>query len=102
GRYTKLVGSFGRPKLILQLSLLFEDGSEETVLSDGSWQAHPGPITLSSVYGGEDFDARLEPHGWDQPGFDGRGDNLWAPAVEVESPAGVLRAQSIPPVTAAR
>src|SRR6185312_11435991 len=34
GRYTKLVGSFGRPKLILQLSLLFEDGSEETVLSD--------------------------------------------------------------------
>ncbi|HEX8758154.1 MAG TPA: family 78 glycoside hydrolase catalytic domain, partial [Steroidobacteraceae bacterium] len=102
GRYTKLIGSFGRPKLILQLSLLFEDGSEEIVLSDGSWHTHPGPITLSSVYGGEDFDARLEPHGWDRSGFDGRAGNDWAPAIEVESPGGVLRAQSIPPVTVAR
>ncbi len=102
GRYTKLVGTFGRPKLILQLSLLFADGSQDVVLSDGSWSAGAGAITLSSVYGGEDFDARLEQRGWDSPGFDVHAQSEWAPAVEVAPPGGVLRAQSIPPVTVAR
>ncbi|HEV2441537.1 MAG TPA: family 78 glycoside hydrolase catalytic domain [Steroidobacteraceae bacterium] len=101
GRYTKLAGSFGRPKLILRLSLLFADGTEELVVSDGSWRTHPGPITLSSVYGGEDFDARLEPRGWDRPGLGTHGESGWAPALQVASPGGVLRAQSVPPVTVA-
>jgi hypothetical protein len=102
GRYTKLVGSFGRPQLILQLSLLFADGSQDVVSSNGSWRTGAGPITLSSVYGGEDFDARLEPRGWDSPGFDVRGETEWAPAIEVAPPGGVLRAQGIAPVTVAR
>ncbi|MDE2050809.1 MAG: family 78 glycoside hydrolase catalytic domain, partial [Gammaproteobacteria bacterium] len=101
GRYTKLAGTFGRPRLILQLSLLFADGSQDVVLSDGSWRTRPGPITLSSVYGGEDFDARLEPHGWDHPDLDEHGDSGWKPVVEVGSPGGVLRAQGIPPVAVA-
>ena len=100
GRYTKLVGTFGRPKLILRLSLSFTDGAEEIVVSDGSWHTHPGPITLSSVYGGEDFDARLELRGWDRPSF-ATPDGGWIPAVEVGSPGGALRAQSIPPVALA-
>lgn len=101
GRYTKLVGTFGRPKLILQLRLLFADGSESFVASDGSWLTCPGPITLSSVYGGEDFDARLEPRGWDRRDFDARGENGWTAAVQVAGPGGMLRAQAIPPVTVA-
>jgi alpha-L-rhamnosidase len=102
GRYTKLVGSFGRPKLILQLRLLFADGSAELVVSDGSWRTHPGPITLSSVYGGEDFDARLSPRGWDLPDPAGRAEEGWHPAIEVAGPGGSLRAQNVPPVTVAR
>ena len=102
GRYTKLVGTFGRPKLILQLRILFADGSESVLVSDGSWLTCLGPITLSSVYGGEDFDARLEPHGWDRPDFDAQRKNGWTPAVQVAGPGGVLRAQGIPPVTIAR
>ncbi len=102
GRYTKLVGSFGRPKLILQLRLSFADGSEALVVSDGSWRTHPGPITLSSVYGGEDFDARSSPPGWDLPDFHARGESGWARAVEVAGPGGSLRAQTVPQVTAAR
>ena len=102
GRYTKLAGSFGRPKLILQMRLSFTDGSEALVVSDGSWRTHPGPITLSSVYGGEDFDARLEPRGWDDPEFERQAQSDWTPAVEVASPGGILRAQNIPPVTVAR
>ena len=30
-----------------------------------NWHVAPGPITFSSIYGGEDFDARLVPAGWD-------------------------------------
>ncbi|MGH9518933.1 MAG: family 78 glycoside hydrolase catalytic domain, partial [Terriglobales bacterium] len=102
GRYTKLVGTFGRPKVIARLSLFFADGARELVVSDGSWRTHPGPITLSSVYGGEDFDARLEPVGWDRPDFDAHRESDWSPAVEVGSPGGVLRAQNIPAVRVAR
>jgi hypothetical protein len=102
GRYTKLAGTFGRPKLILQMRLSFADGSEALLVSDRSWRTRPGPITLSSVYGGEDFDARLEPRAWDDPGLDLRTASEWTPAIEVASPGGALRAQSIPPVTVAR
>jgi alpha-L-rhamnosidase len=99
GRYTKLVGSFGRPKLLLQLRLAFADGTEELIVSDGQWRTRSGPIVLSSVYGGEDFDARLEPEGWDRTGF---ADDGWAPAAEVRDPGGALRAQGTPPIAVAR
>lgn len=99
GRYTKFVGSFGRPKLILQLRLLFEDGSERSIVSDEHWRTHPGPIVLSSVYGGEDFDARRESNGWDRPGF---GADRWSRATLVSSPGGRLRSQNVPPITVAR
>ena len=32
-----------------------------------SWQWAPGPITFSWIYGGEDYDARIEQPGWDEP-----------------------------------
>jgi alpha-L-rhamnosidase len=104
GRYTKFVGTFGQPKLILQLKLSFMDDSEQTVSSDGSWQVRPGPIVFSSTYGGEDFDARLEPEGWDRPD---RAESPraaaegWGPALEVAGPGGVLRAQNVPPIVVA-
>lgn len=100
GRYTKWVGSFGQPKLILQLRLTFPDGSSQLILSDSSWETRPGPIVLSQTYGGEDFDARLEPEGWDEP-RPRRGDG-WSHALEVAGPGGALRAQNVPPVAVAR
>ena len=62
GRYAKLVGSFGQPMLTLQMRIRFSDGTEQTILSDDSWKTASGPITFSCVYGGEDYDARLEDH----------------------------------------
>jgi hypothetical protein len=95
GRYAKYTGSFGHPRLFVQLHLEFEDGAVTDVGTDGSWRVHDGPLTFSCIYGGEDFDARLEPAGWDRPGFD---DSSWPRATGVEAPGGVLRAQSSPPV----
>lgn len=88
GRYTKLVESFGQPKLIVQIHLQLAGGRSMTIVSDAGWQFSPGPITTSHVYGGEDYDARLEtPQAQD-----------WKPALEVAGPGGELTAQSSPPV----
>jgi alpha-L-rhamnosidase len=91
GRFAKFLGSFGLQRAIMQLRLEYADGSVETVVTDGSWKTHSGPITFSSIYGGEDFDARLVQHGWDQPGFADAG---WTPAVEFSGKSGILRGQS--------
>jgi alpha-L-rhamnosidase len=59
-------GLFGRhPELLLQLEITRKDGSVETIVSDGSWQAtFDGPVLSSSLYDGEHYDARKEVAGW--------------------------------------
>ncbi len=59
GRYVKLNGGFGQPQMWLQLRLLYADGREEFLVSDESWKAGYGPVRFSSIYGGEDYDARI-------------------------------------------
>ena len=94
-RYWKFIGSFGSPKMILHLRLDFTDGTMLQVVSNGEWRVAPGPITLSSIFGGEDYDAQLEQPGWDRPGFD---DSRWRAAAVVDGPGGRLVAQSAPPI----
>jgi alpha-L-rhamnosidase len=95
GRYTKFIGTFGQPKLIAQLEVRYADGRTETVGTDRTWQTHPGPITFSSTYGGEDYDARALPIGWDQAGYKARD---WQPVLEVAGPGGTLHASGNPPL----
>ncbi|MGA2543307.1 MAG: family 78 glycoside hydrolase catalytic domain [Verrucomicrobiota bacterium] len=97
GRYTKFSGSFGPQKAIAQLRLEFQDGSSQIVATDDQWRAAPGPITFTSAYGGEDYDARLYPAGWDQPGFAAAN---WSPVLVTNGPGGVLKGLSCaaPPI----
>ena len=69
-RYSKFAGSYGAPKMIFKLQIEYEDGTRQTVVSDDSWKAAPGPVTFSSIYGGEDYDAGLAQAGWTSPDFD--------------------------------
>ncbi|MDO4586024.1 MAG: alpha-L-rhamnosidase N-terminal domain-containing protein [Planctomycetia bacterium] len=55
GRYVKYTGSFGLPKLICQMTIRYQDGSTQTVISDETWKAAFGLIDFSCVYGGEDW-----------------------------------------------
>jgi len=81
-RYYKLVGSFGAPKLKLSLMIQFTDGTTQEIQSDSTWQVAPSPITYSSIYGGEDYDASFEQPGWNSnPMFDASG---WQQAIEVQ------------------
>jgi hypothetical protein len=95
GRYTKFVGSAGQPKLIAELHLHYADGSSETIASGEAWRTTDGPVRFSSIYGGEDWDARRMPTGWLTAGFD---DRAWKPSVVVGGPGGELRAERLPAV----
>lgn len=56
-RYFKQLISFGAPKVKLILFLKYADGSSEVIVTDQSWKVCEGPISYSSIYGGEDYDA---------------------------------------------
>jgi alpha-L-rhamnosidase len=95
GRYSKFKASFGPLKLTASLKLDFTDNTSTELTTDQTWKSCPGPITFSCIYGGEDYDARLEPIGWDAPAFD---DSAWTPAILTDSPGGQLLPQISPPV----
>lgn len=99
GRYIKFTGSFGPLKAIAQLRLEYADGSVDWVATDTGWRYAPGPLTFSCVYGGEDYDARLEPSGWSKPGFD---DSKWNRALAMSGPGGTPKGLSCaaPPIRA--
>ena len=53
------------PELLLQLEITYKDGRTETLVSDGDWQGtFDGAIRSSSIYNGEEYDARKEPSDW--------------------------------------
>ena len=99
GRYTKFKGSFGPLKAICQIRLEYDDGTTEMIGTDKNWSVKAGPITFCCVFGGEDYDARLEPSGWDRHGFD---DSAWPKAQEVAGPGGTLKGlcSAAPPIKA--
>jgi alpha-L-rhamnosidase len=91
GRYTNFLASMGSPTLIAQLVLDLPGGATQRITTDATWKTSAGPITFSSVYGGEDDDARLQPPHWDQPDFD---DSAWTNAIPMPGPGGRLAASS--------
>jgi len=91
GRFTKFKGSFGPQKAIAQIRLEYADGSVEIVGTDERWRVAAGPITFTSIYGGEDFDVRRVQAGWNKIDFD---DAKWPPAIAVSGPGGKLRGLS--------
>ena len=97
------VGWWGRqqyheaPCFLAQLEIVFEDGTRQTIASDGTWKTGYGPILESDMVMGESYDARQEQSGWSTPDFD---DARWLP-VELTPDAGVaLSAPLGPPVRA--
>lgn len=86
---------YGKPRLILQMHIIFTDGSETIVLSDETWKGSSSPILSNNVYAGEVYDARLEIPGWSTPDFD---DSQWGRVQIIEGPGGKLLSQNLPPI----
>jgi hypothetical protein len=58
------------------VDVTYADGRKERITTDRDWRYGPSPYTLSHVFAGEDYDARLLDPKWAQPGFTAGG---WQP-----------------------
>ncbi|NLU73643.1 family 78 glycoside hydrolase catalytic domain [Streptomyces sp. HNM0575] len=89
GWYAGNIGWFGQhqygehPALLAQLEVSYEDGSTARVTTDADWRASAGPLVTADLLMGEEYDARAETPGWQDPGYD---DARWEPVAV--SPAG--------------
>lgn len=86
-------------RALLQLDIEFEDGTRQSVVSDGSWKLGTSPLTVAHLYHGEEFDARLENRGWALPGFEARG---WGPVTVLSAPGVALEPNPAPPIRVMR
>ncbi len=87
------VRSFGVPCLLCQIEVTYDDGSRQVIATDETWLTRPSAITMTGVYDGEVYDARLETPLWAEAGCD---ESLWTPAKRAEAPVGKLTAHTAP------
>ena len=73
--YGKELGAFA------ELTITFEDGSVQRVVTDGDWTAGPSAVLANDLYDGETIDARRRDDAWQRPAFSGEG---WAGVHELE------------------
>ncbi|ALU73578.1 alpha-L-rhamnosidase (plasmid) [Rhodococcus erythropolis R138] len=83
-----------RVALFLELLLEYADRTE-IITSDSDFRANRGAIQVSSIYDGEEHDARLEPAGWDRNGYD---DSSWSSVESLEWPTDALFEPTYPPI----
>ena len=57
----------GRPGVLAQLEVTYQDGTRETVTTDGSWRTTQGPFLSVDHLDGESYDARAEEGGMGTP-----------------------------------
>lgn len=85
-RYFKGFISYMYPKLLFRLNLEYTDGTSKSVFSDSSWKCTESPITYTSIYGGEDYDANRAKNGWLLSSYS---DTDWSDVVEAPLPDSV-------------
>ncbi len=95
--WKRLLFDFGSPpvRLIAQLEIEYTDGTRDSFVTDESWKTAASPILVSEIYDGEDYDARLEERGWNQPAFS---DANWKPAMIAPTSPAALVAQNFQPI----
>ena len=83
-----------RPALWVSLELAYADRTV-VVGSDNSFRIGSGAVRANGIYAGEDHDARLEPDGWNSPGFD---DTEWKFAQSFDWDLATLEEDVPPPI----
>ena len=83
-----------RPTLWAQLELDYGD-HVHIISTDRSFQIGEGGVRANGIYAGEEHDARLEPSGWDAPGFDA---SDWAAADLFDWDPSTLFPATAPPI----
>ncbi len=81
-------------KAIVQIEVMFEDGTRTSVFSDSTWQYSTGPVVFDGLRNGEIYDAREEKSGWTEAMY---ALTDWHPVRVARPPGGMLHAQLMPP-----
>lgn len=84
--------AYGSPRFTGQIHITYEDGTEEIIVSDETWDAKHSPIVLNGVYAGEVYDARQEIGDWSSSDPE-----QWDPVALRKAPEGDMSAQTSPP-----
>ena len=88
--------TYGYPKAICQINIVYEDGSTKIIGTDENWKlTTKGPTRKNSEFDGEYYDARMELDGWNKIGYD---DSKWRSAKIVDKPGEKLVAQPAEPI----
>lgn len=86
--------AYGAPRFFGQIHVKYEDGTQDVIVSDESWLAHPSAIIQNGVYAGEVYDARQEIKDWATVACDTQS---WRLAALRGAPKGIMSAQNGPP-----
>jgi alpha-L-rhamnosidase len=97
GWYSGFIGYVGRRAIygnqtciLMQMYIEYSNGTEEILSTDSTWKCSTGPILRSDFLMGEDYDARKEINGWDEPDFN---DKKWNNVIMVDNTDAELVAQ---------
>jgi len=84
-----------RPAFCIDLKIRYDDGSEETIISDNSWKTALSPVIFNSIYTAEHYDARLELPGWSTVSFN---DSKWGSVIYRAAPSQNIVSQQLHPI----
>lgn len=79
-----------RTAFLEQMLVRYEDGTEETFVTDTTWTGHDAPVVFAEIYDGEIYDARKEIKGWAEDEISGAD---WKPVKKVDYDMSVLTGQ---------
>jgi len=92
-----------RPCFVLDLRVVYEDGSVETVHTGKGWKTRTGPIVFNSIYTAEHHDHRLSLEDWDMPhkkadDWHKSHDSLWHDVIYRSAPAKNITSAMLVPI----
>lgn len=95
GRYVYFPRSYGKRKLLASLRITYADGHIQKIVTGDDWLIGESPIQFCCIYGGEDYDGRID---WKVSGIYVADSSGWTRAILCEKPQAVLCARQTPPL----
>ena len=95
GRYVYFPRSYGDRKLLATLRIIYEDGRTQEISTGDDWKIGESPILFCCIYGGEDYDGRID---WKAYGMPDADCSNWAKVAVCQAPNAKLVARQTAPL----
>lgn len=84
-----------RPAFCMDVRIVYEDGTTETIGTGKDWKTSLSPVIFNSIYTAEHYDSRLEQPGWSTTAFN---DSAWKQVEYRAAPSTNITAQVLHPI----